>query len=464
MANRSEPQFLMTPDTDAIPSQPIDRETQTNRASLSVWRKIGGGSLSISLLVHAVLLAIGVVWIFQIIPDKKRDDVNFMPKGGGGGSPAANQVSQQKKRATMTSPNAPRLAAKGSTSSFTLPDPEPASAMSSVGSLGAGGLSGGLGGSGSGGGRGDGKGPGFGSGMGPGLGGGTGTMSPFGMIAPGAAGLVGTFYDLKQDPKRNPTALGKMTEWGELIPATRDIIHGFVSRGWNERSFESSYYRSPQKLYQTKIYMPHMSADDAPKAFQCEKEVSGSRWVAIYRGTVRPPHSGKFRFVGAGDDVVVVRFNNRNVFDYGYESATANVRLAWHIDQLTGKVEDREFEKARRDLAMPKPVTIYSYDAMPGGGKNALGGLGVGIEFEARDSTDYPIEILVSEVPGGSFFAYLMIEEIGVKYAKDATGSPILPVFRIDAGAPAAGAGPPYDVTSPASAPWKLVQGTRPGI
>lgn len=437
--------------------------TRRKRAGISIWKKMGGGSLSISIFVHLALLIFGVVWIFQTIPEKKVE-VDFMPKGGGGGTPGVKEVSNKKQRASMTMPNTPRMAAKGVASAFTLPEPDAASEMSSVGSLSAGGLSGGLGGSGSGGGRGDGKGKGFGSGMGPGLGGGGGTVNPFGIVSPGAAGLIGTFYDLKQDPKRRPTSLGEKTSWSEIMEGTRDIIHGFVSRGWNERTFEASYYKSPQKLVQTKIYLPQMSADDAPKAFNCEKEVSGSRWVVIYRGVVKPPHTGRFRFVGAGDDIVVVRFNNRNVFDYGYEGPTANVKLAGHADQLTGKVEDREFERARRDLAMPKPLTIYSYEAMPSRAKTDIRGLGVGLEFEARESAEYPIDILVSEVPGGLFLAYLMIEEVGVTYERDPAGCPILPVFRIDDGKPARGPGPPYDLSSPAATPWKLVSGARPGI
>ncbi|BCU78768.1 hypothetical protein llg_34830 [Luteolibacter sp. LG18] len=135
-----------------------------------MWRKLGGGSLSISILVHALLLAIGVVWIFQIIPAQKKEDVSFLPSSGGGGSGAKSEAAQ-KKRASMTTANAPRLSAKGATSSFSLPEIDPSSSMSSVGALSSGGLSGGLGGSGSGGGRGDGRGTGIGSGMGPGLGG-----------------------------------------------------------------------------------------------------------------------------------------------------------------------------------------------------------------------------------------------------------------------------------------------------
>ncbi|MGC4013701.1 MAG: hypothetical protein QM755_04170 [Luteolibacter sp.] len=158
---------------------PTDLPISPPPARQSFWKKLGGGSLSISIAIHAILLSIGVIWIFQIIPETKKEDVDFMPKGGGGGSPGVKEISNKKQRATMTTANAPRMAAKGVTSSFSLPEPDSASAMSSLGSLSSGSLSGGLGGSGSGGGRGDGNGTGFGSGTGPGLGGGAAGVKPF---------------------------------------------------------------------------------------------------------------------------------------------------------------------------------------------------------------------------------------------------------------------------------------------
>jgi len=153
------------------PGESPDLE-ETSPPPNSVWRKLGGGSLSISIVVHAILLSIGVVWIFQVIPEKKPADVDFIPRGGGGGTPGVKSETNQRKRATMMSANTPRMSAKGATSSFTLPEIDPATSMSSVGALTAGGLSGGLGGSGSGGGRGDGHGggTGAGNGMGAGLG------------------------------------------------------------------------------------------------------------------------------------------------------------------------------------------------------------------------------------------------------------------------------------------------------
>ncbi|MFD0894345.1 hypothetical protein KBB96_06770 [Luteolibacter ambystomatis] len=168
-------------------------------ARQSVWKKLGGGSLSISIIVHAILLSIGVIWIFQVMPAQKAADIDFLPKGGGGGSPGVKEVSNRKQRATMTAANMPRMAAKGASSSFVLPEPEATSAMTSLGALSSGSLSGGLGGSGSGGGRGDGNGTGFGSGSGAGLGGGAGGMKPFAGVMfgnPVKARTIGVVLDV----------------------------------------------------------------------------------------------------------------------------------------------------------------------------------------------------------------------------------------------------------------------------
>jgi hypothetical protein len=114
--------------------------------------------------------------------------------------------------------------------------------------------------------------------------------------------------------------------------------------------------------------------------------------------------------------------------------------------------KDREWNRARKDWIMPEPVEIRRQ----GSARliKDLGGLGVGREFEARAGVDYPIEILISEIPGGLFAAYLLIEEVGATYQKDRNGAPILPVFRLDAHPPAQGEGPPYDPNGPV---WQLV-------
>ncbi|MFD0893622.1 hypothetical protein KBB96_07245 [Luteolibacter ambystomatis] len=412
----------------------------------SFWKKLGGGSLSISLIVHAILLSIGLVWIFQVIPDKVPDP-DFMPKGGGGGSPGVKEISNKKQRATMSTPNTPRMAAKGATSSFALPEPDAASAMSSVGSLSSGGLSGGLGGSGSGGGRGDGQGKGFGSGMGPGLGGGNASgMSPFGMIDPNANALVGTFYNIDRRSDGNELKTDNPRQW--------DIINDFVTRGWKDASL-AKYQASPKKLYQTRIYMPAMNAAEAPKAFGMTPD-EHPRWMVVYRGTIIPPKTGKYRFVGAGDDTMVVRFNNRNIFDFGFISGTVR------HETFLAALKDPKQRNALRGCPMEAPVTFYQYPTT-GNWNSQIGGCAVGPEFEVQAGKEYPIDILICEGWGGLFAASLMIEEVGATYQKSSSGSPILPLFRTDGTLPGKLNGdnqPPYD---PQGSIWTVSKRTAIG-
>ncbi len=136
------------------------------RAKPSLWQKIGGGSLLIAALFHAVLLVIGGFWVFQMIkqPEKK---VDFMPPGGGGGARGAETVAVKKRAQITPSTNVKRVFAEGATASYSIPEQgDDFGEMSSLSSLAGGGMSGGLGGSGTG--SGFGKGSGLGGGMGTG--------------------------------------------------------------------------------------------------------------------------------------------------------------------------------------------------------------------------------------------------------------------------------------------------------
>lgn len=412
---------------------------------VTYWRKLGGGSLTISILVHTVFLILGLFWIFQIIPPEKEKLVDFKPSGGGGGT---SKSQPNKSRNQVMKAAVQRVAAAGISSNFTLPEPQMSSSLASLGSLGAAGA--GLGG-GSGGGRGDGIGSGVGNGMGDGMAGGTaGKLNPFGMLSQTPNALIGTFYDLKQTDQRKPTNISN--------EETLAVIREFVNRGWKESSLSRTYFQAPQKLYQTKIYIPLMPAEGAPAAFNCEKDVQPSRWLIVYRGTVTPPKSGRYRFVGAGDDVLVVRFNNKHVFDHGFYGGTTGTHLSGgFIGVLKGEEKDRERQRMLRDSPMKIPVEFYHYPST-GNWNGAIGGLAVGPTFEAKAGTSYPIEILLSEIPGGLFCASLMIEQIGGKYEKASTGSPILPLFRIDHQPPAITTGdnaPPFQADAPS---WKIVE------
>ncbi len=136
----------------------------------SLWSKIGGGSLMIAAIFHAILLVFGAFWVFQIIkePEKK---VDFMPPGGGGGERGAEQVSVKKRAQITPTTSVKRVFAEGAASSYAIPEQgDNFGEMSTLSSLSGGGLSGGLGGSGSGAGFGKGAGGAGGLGMGSGVG------------------------------------------------------------------------------------------------------------------------------------------------------------------------------------------------------------------------------------------------------------------------------------------------------
>lgn len=164
----------MNPDTEISDAPPIQRISE---GKASFWQKLGAGSLSISIIVHAILLAIGIVWVVQILPAEKEKAVDFLPKSGGGGQVGASNNAKARQRMASIMPTS-RVAAKDATSDLTLPEPDMSSSLASIGSL-SGGNAGGLGGTGSGGGRGSGNGAGFGSGSGPGSGGTGGGPAPF---------------------------------------------------------------------------------------------------------------------------------------------------------------------------------------------------------------------------------------------------------------------------------------------
>lgn len=424
------------------PDSPTQISPVLSKSKRSFWRKLGGGSLSISLFIHIVLLAIGVIWVFQVVAPVEKN-VTITPRSGGGTKTAETKV-RQKQVEMMQKPS--RIIATGFVSNITLPEPQEMTAVAAVGRLSSGllGDTGKTEGNG-----GTAQGLNIGDGLLPGMTSGDGTKTPFGISNLDKNALVGTFYDFKQTSDRKPT---EMTD-----DQMRGKLQEIVKHGFDEQDFEK-YYKAPRKLYQTKLCIPVMTADAAPAAFECANEVLPRRWVVVYRGAVQAPKSGRFRFVGAGDDVLAVRFNNHAVFDYGYTIAGSGTHGGGYLGASNARGNGDLAKEIRKDTPMRLPLTFYKYSQTPRWNKD-LGGLAVGPEFEAREGSTYPIEILIAEIPGGYFGVSLMIEEIGVNYDKDPGGAPILPLFRLDSSLPAPeskGETPPCEADGPI---WKFAQG-----
>ncbi len=258
------------------------------------------------------------------------------------------------------------------------------------------------------------------------------SVSQFGGQEKVGSALTGTFYDSKQTPGGKPT--------GMTAGKYREFIARFVNGEWNE-SHLKGIYQAPKKLYAAQWYVPRTPAQDAPKAYGCEDRVKPGMWMAIYRGRVRAPKDGTFRFVGLGDDYLAVRFNRQTVLDYGWESATLGEMTANTTKWLDAMEDKPGHEEAKKKLAaigvMRPPVTFYRYGSSAHW-NNTMRGVAAGKTFKVKQGEVYPIEILVSEGPGGEFGMTLLIEEVGMPTPlKDtATGHPVLPLFRTNYGVP----------------------------
>jgi hypothetical protein len=232
---------------------------------------------------------------------------------------------------------------------------------------------------------GGGSGGGIGAGKGIGSGGGRNFVSLFGMkgAGGGAGGLIGTLYDLKQTSDRKPTAAAPA---GTGIPPYRASVREFLESGWSAGRLQK-FFKSPDKLVSGQLFITGRSADDAPKAFEVEKLMKPSRWVVHYRCYVEMPSSMPFRFVGSGDDFLIVRWNRKIALDDGYET---------YFSGRDGNYKDFGVKVSKE----------YKVDRRPGG----LHRLKAGPWLQVTKGTKVPVEVLIGETPGGVFDCYLAIE------------------------------------------------------
>ncbi len=224
--------------------------------------------------------------------------------------------------------------------------------------------------------------------------------------------LQGVFYDLKQTKDRRPTEVASSNMHHDILPIMRRFVNGSWQRQYdNEGRVHypalDQYYCSSTRLWNSCFYIPvQINAEEAPAAFQCEKEVRPSAWVCIYSGNVVAPFSGKFRFVGFGDDVLIVRFNKKIVFEYGWYSYSIGRRFEAYDDWVRYLNSDSNRQAiSESELYSRHKLDVYD----PGFDRH---GIAKGPVVEVQEGQVYPIEILISEIPGGSFNMMLFVEQL----------------------------------------------------
>ena len=201
----------------------------------------------------------------------------------------------------------------------------------------------------------------------------------------GQAALIGIFYDLKQTQDRKPTGVS---------PADyAHVLEAFFNKGWDEAVL-SPYFRTVRSLYTTQIFIPMMSAGEAPKAFDVEKFVRPSVWVAHYKGQVSPPEDGTYRFAAYADDILAVAVDEKTVV------IGARFPVAGWKQTLSGVPAGNGFLSFSDWIPLRKDQII-------------------------------DLDVLIGERPGGTFGGFLLYEKQGAAYPVDANNQPMLPIFQL---------------------------------
>ena len=226
----------------------------------------------------------------------------------------------------------------------------------------------------------------------------------------------GVFYDLKQTKDRKPTPDfendSKQVFDTARVEKVLKIMRPFAEGSW-EQAYDRDgnihypeldrFYASPARLWNSCFLIDEkIEAKDAPKAFQCGKEVEPSAWVCIYSGIVQAPFTGKFRFLGFCDDALIVRFDGNIVLDHGFSHYISGA---------------------------------YTTGAYPTRGGDSAG-LGKGLPVDVEKGHLYPVEIMFSEIPGGHFTLGLYIEMLDSNGQPQNPDAKMFPLFRTTSALP----------------------------
>lgn len=207
-------------------------------------------------------------------------------------------------------------------------------------------------------------------------------VSLFGTRSFDTPGLVGRFYDLKQSAtKKN---LGTNNEVYLKNVAT------FFAKGWDDNWLAKNFFTAPNRLSISQFLIPYMPAASAPASF--EVKVAPSKWIAHYKGSVKAPFTGKFRFVAVADDWIYVRWNKKNVVGH------------MHSRDATGYLP-RSAQGNPYGTGKRHPDTLQRSSAGIGGQAFAYGEW-----IDVKEGEYYPIEVAIGETPGGIFWAFLAYE------------------------------------------------------
>lgn len=312
--NAAEDYYNDMPAVDENGEDPLKRHTKFS------WKSFGGDGFIVSVILHAALIVFALFYVVATVRPEPPEPAEFV-SGAGGGSNGEN-ANRQKHRMRpkprdMNTQN--KITSKSTRATLTLPEmPKMSSSMGSMGGMKAGGSSG-LGG---------GAGGGIGKGIGPGIGNGRSFLSAFGTSFSKTPTLKGTLFDLKRSRD------GKITyctinnnDKGKRKEELHKAIGMLDNNGFDVRKLGQRYFEAPTKLNANQVYIYKdvktkniIQATAATAAFAGEDgkpPFAAPGWMVVYEGEITPPETGEYRFVGMGDDVIIVGIDRKTVF-YAY--------------------------------------------------------------------------------------------------------------------------------------------------
>lgn len=198
--------------------------------------------------------------------------------------------------------------------------------------------------------------------------------------------LVGTMYDLKRNASRQPRDVHFEENLRQLVDAR------FSKQALRE------YYRVPKQLYLSHLFIPYMPADKGPAAFGVEKLMEPRQWIIHYAGEMQTLLSGRYRFVGEFDDILLVFVNGNLVLEAGWGNPITDWRPTDHVGQHP---------------CFTTHALVY------------------GDWFELPPLKPARIDIVIGENPGGMMGGLLLVQQEHQDYAYAENGRPILPLFAV---------------------------------
>ncbi len=297
--------------------------------------------------------------------------------------------------------------------------------------------------------------------------------------------LPGVLYDLKRTSSGESTGLMEMQEGKQFnlnwmrtmlsvwnLPDTAGkeslmvpYLKRFVVSNWPHKtdstgllSFEEfkQFSRSPVNSYRSYFYQPIISSANAPKTYSGDDRVSDAGWVGLNSGYVVAPFTGKFRFVGYGDDALVVRFDDQCVLDYGVYALSLGKKLddTWDWRAILSGTAAKTDPQNRMVLNNP----VYSRCKLETYFPSLCDkrGLAKGVPISVTKGKHYPIQILVVDIEQNQFGTALLIERLDSNGVPLKNDPEVLPLFRTSSALPNhSGSGvPDFDEDSPI---WRVV-------